>query len=227
MKKILKPIIIILLVSCLGLALFPSTSKAIYNYQYTQNEKEFINKASKKKSDKKSKIDIERLYQDSIRYNKSLIGHQVLTDDFCKACLNLSDYGIEDNIYGYIKIDSINLTLPIYLGSSDYNMSLGATQLMNTSLPISQSNTNCVLSGHTGYLGKTFFDNIPSLNIGDKVIIENFFENIEYIVTDYKEIGNQITDDCFIHNNKQELTLVTCANYGRGRYVIICQNQEH
>lgn len=170
-----------------------------------------------------SNENIKRLYKDSVEYNKRLIDNQNLTDDFYKSSLNLSDYEIDDNIYGYISIDNIDLTLPIFLGATEQNMSQGAVHLYNTSLPVDMKSTNVVIAGHTGFLGKTFFDDIPDLEIGDNVKITNYFGEINYTVNSKMEINSFVNNDMLIHNNKEELILVTCANYGKDRFVVICQ----
>ena len=59
--------------------------------------------------------DIDRLYQDSLAYNESLKGRQDLDVDFSEPALILSDYGINDGIYGYVSAPSIGLNMPIYL----------------------------------------------------------------------------------------------------------------
>lgn len=49
--------------------------------------------------------------------------------------LCLSDYGIEDGVFGTICIPKLGVTLPIYLGASEENMAKGAAHLSQTSLP--------------------------------------------------------------------------------------------
>ena len=55
------------------------------------------------------------------------------------------------------------MRLPIYLGANSSNMSYGAAHMSATSLPIGGKNTNAVLAGHTGYIGRIFFDNLRNL----------------------------------------------------------------
>jgi sortase A len=95
-----------------------------------------------------------RLYMDSVIYNEVLKQHQaellINEQAYQKPSLNLSSYGIENNVYGYVSAPSIGLELPIYLGGNDDNMALGAAHMTYTSLPIGGESTNCVLSGHSG-----------------------------------------------------------------------------
>lgn len=169
--------------------------------------------------------DIDRLYQDSVQYNDQLKERQDMDIDFAASALDLSDYGIWDEIYGYIGIPSIDLVLPIYLGSSDDNMASGITHLMNTSLPIGGESTNAVLAGHTGYIGRTFFDSLPYLNVGDKVYVSNFWSRMEYEVVSSKVIGATETNDLYLQKGKDLLTLLTCSNAGRERYQVQCERR--
>lgn len=173
--------------------------------------------------------DLDRLYRDSVAYNAELQKTQSerLKDDTWKEMsLDLEDYGIWDGIYAYIEADAIDMQLPIYLGATDWNMSLGAAHLSNTSLPIGGKGSNCVLAGHTAYFGKTFFDNIIYLKKGDIVKIKNLWTTLEYKVV---ETETRVPTDgtrLFIDDNKDLLTFFTCIYNGRGtydRYYVICE----
>jgi sortase A len=167
--------------------------------------------------------DIDRLYQDSVVYNESLTDRQDLDVDFSEPALILSDYGIYDGIYGYVSAPSIGLNMPIYLGASEDNMIYGSAHLMNTSLPLGGEDSNAVLAGHTGYFGRTVFDYIPNLDIGDTVSVTTYFNTLDYRVISSKEIGATYTSDIYIEKGKDLLTLITCAQKGKARYEVICE----
>ena len=115
--------------------------------------------------------------------------------------------------------------LPIYLGANDEMMGYGAAHLNNTSLPLNEKSTNCVVAGHTGYVGRIFFDNIRNLKKGDKVDVKNFWGTIHYKVVNFKKVEPNQTTDTVIQNGKKLLTLVTCTQLGNGkygRYLVIC-----
>ena len=181
------------------------TGEVIYEYSYVYQQ------------------DIDKLYNDSVNYNNSLKERQDLNIDFSTAALELTNYGIWDGIFGYIRIPSIDLIVPIYLGSSVNNMSIGVTHLMNTSLPIGGVGTNSVIAGHTGYIGRTFFDSLPNLHVGDTIYVTNFWGTMEYSVVSSKVIGATDTNDCYIQKEKDLLTLMTCTNAGRERYQVQCE----
>ena len=169
------------------------------------------------------KKDLDRIYSDSKAYNNALKERQDLNVDFSRAALDLSDYGIYDGIYGYIKAPTIGLNIPIYLGAGEGNMARGGAHLMNTSLPIGGKNTNAAIAGHTGYFGRTVFDNIPRLSEGDKVSVTNYFATLNYRVVSKKEITSTETNDIYIVKDKDLLTLITCARMGKSRFEVICE----
>ena len=119
-----------------------------------------------------------------------------------QASLNLYEYGVPNNIYGYISASSIGMELPIYLGATDDNMAFGAAHLTYTSLPIGGESTNCVLAAHTGYIGKVFFDDIRYLQIGDVVTITNYWDKLNYKVTDKKNYKKYESSNCYITDKK-------------------------
>ena len=141
----------------------------------------------------------------------------------------MSDYGLS-NFYCFLSAPSIDLYLPVYLGANDPMMASGAAHLSGTSLPIDQKSTNSAIAGHTGYIGRIFFDNIRRLEIGDTVSIHNYWEDIDYQVIDYKIVAADVTDDIYIQEGRQLLTLITCIYSGYGddfdRYLVICEKTD-
>ena len=177
-------------------------------------------------------IDFDRLYSDSIAYNGNLkkYQHELLINEqsYQSPALNLSSYGITSGFYGYISAPSIGMELPIYLGGNDDNMALGAAHMTYTSLPIGGESTNCVLSGHSGYIGRIFFDYIPSLSIGDAITVENYWNALTYKVVDKQIHKKDESADCYITEGRDLLTLITCVSNGHGgfdRFYLICERK--
>ena len=174
--------------------------------------------------------DFDRLYVDSVAYNENLKKHQaellVSERSYQKPSLDLSSYGIDSGVYGYVSAPSIGMELPVYLGGNDDNMALGAAHMTYTSLPIGGKSTNCVLSGHSGYIGRIFFDYIPNLSIGDEIIVENYWNTLKYKVIDKQINKSYESAACYITEGKDLLTLITCVSNGRGgfdRFYIIAE----
>ncbi len=178
------------------------------------------------------KKDLDRLLKDSREYNENLKENQssLLVDEYAYSVpsLNLKNYGIYNGIYGYVSAPTINMRLPIYLGANNANMSYGAAHLTYTSLPIGGDTTNTVLAGHTGYVGRIFFDNLRNLKIGDTVTLHNYWGSLDYRVTETKVCLENETQDVFLKEGKDLLTMITCISDGHGgfnRYYVICERK--
>ncbi len=177
---------------------------------------------------KPTRDDILRLREDSLKYNKKILNHQgtVKTKDYTKPALNLINYHIYDNVYGYISAPTIGMQLPVYLGGSDNTMNYGAANLGYTSLPTGGKNTNCVIAGHTGYIGRVYFDNLSGLSIGDTVTVRNYWKRISYNVIKKRVVDDKTSDYMFIQSGRSLLTLVTCVDDGKGgfdRLIVTCE----
>ncbi len=177
------------------------------------------------------KADLDRLRRDSIAYNEDLKKTQGSkfngSGDFNgKSALDLRDYGIYDGVYGYVSAPSIDMLLPIYLGTSDSNMSYGAAHMTFTSLPIGGADTNAVIAGHTGYVGRIFFDNLRSLNIGDKITVRNFWETLTYEVSEKNTFKPNESAAAFIKEGEDLFTMFTCTPSASGdfdRFFVKCR----
>ena len=151
-----------------------------------------------------------------------------------KACeepaVDLTAYGIDDEIIGVLEITAMELTMPVSLGASDVHLTAGAAVLGNTSVPIGGDNTNCVIAGHRGWRGADYFRHIDRLQVGDTVTLTNLWETLTYTVADIQIIQPHEVDKIKIQPNRDLLTLLTCHPYasgGRQRYVVYCERTEN
>lgn len=139
---------------------------------------------------------------------------------------DLMEYGISDEVFGVISIPALQLEMPIFLGATSQHMADGAAHLSQTSLPVGGNNTNCVIAGHRGYNGASYFRYITDLHVGDTVTITNLWETISYTVTSTDIIEPTDVSKILIQENREMLTLLTCHPYasgGRQRYVVYCE----
>lgn len=141
----------------------------------------------------------------------------------------LSDYGLEEEVFGVISIPSLDVEMPIYLGASAENLALGAAHLSQTSLPIGGENTNCVIAGHRGWRGGAYFRDIPRLKAGELVEITNLWETLTYQVKEVKTIYPKSNKSLLIQQGQDLLTLMTCEYAPGGvknRCLVICERVE-
>lgn len=143
---------------------------------------------------------------------------------------DLLAYGIDDEIIGVLEIPAMELTMPIYLGTSDSHLAAGAAVLGNTSAPIDGNNTNCVIAGHRGWCGADYFRHIDRLHVGDTVKLTNLWETLTYTVMDIQIIQPHEIEKIKIQPNRDLLTLLTCHPYasgGKQRYVVYCERTKN
>lgn len=189
--------------------------------------------SSQEEQKKKNTEALDELYKEMQRYNTNIYknGQEGLCDAWAyeQTGIDLSEYGVYDGVVGVLRVPKMsNLEMPIFLGASRYNMSLGAAQLGQTSMPIGGNNTNCVLAGHRGWSGARFFLDIEQMEIGDMVYIENLWDTLSYRVSDIKIIYPNDIEEILIQENKDMLTLFTCHPYWAStyRYVVYCTRVE-
>lgn len=143
-----------------------------------------------------------------------------------QPAINLEEYGIKDNIIGFISLPTINMELPIYLGANEANMKKGAVHLTGTSYPIGGKNTNCVIAAHRG-TALVMFRYINRLKNGDPVQITNFRQTLNYRVTGHEIISSSQSSKIRIVPGKELLTLCSCNFYRGGfdlqRYIVYCE----
>lgn len=173
------------------------------------------------------------LWADMVQYNETIYtqGQAGLSCeyDYQKPSFRLSDYGLEDEVFGVISIPAMELEMPIYLGATEQHMADGAAHLSQTSLPIGGENTNCVIAGHRGYNGASYFRYIDKLKVGDAVYITNLWDQLTYRVCEIKIIDPHDVTEILIQPGRELLTLLTCHPYasgGRQRYVVYCERVE-
>ena len=177
--------------------------------------------------------DYPELWADMVRYNETIYTQRQAglscEYDYQKPSFRLSDYGLGDEVFGVISIPAMELEMPIYLGATEQHMANGAAHLSQTSLPIGGENTNCVVAGHRGYNGASYFRYIDKLKVGDAVYITNLWERLTYRVCEIKIIDPHDVTEILIQPGRELLTLLTCHPYasgGRQRYVVYCERVE-
>ena len=145
---------------------------------------------------------------------------------YIQPSFTLGEYGLEDEVFGVVSIPKLELELPLYLGASDEHLSNGAAVLSQTSIPIGGSNTNCVIAGHRGWYGASYFLHLDQLKAGDEIIITNLWESLHYTVVETKTIQPNNVEAIHIQDNRELLTLLTChppASGGKERLLVFCE----
>lgn len=213
MKKRL-PTILLILVFLVGLSLllYPTVSDWWNSFhqsravaRYTESVDDIDNEA------------LDRLLSEARAYNEGLAGNDVerfspddADNDRYYELLNVSGTGM----MGYIDIPAIQVSLPIYHGTSDKVLSSGVGHIEGTSLPVGGESTHCVLSGHRGLPSAKLFTNLDRLVVGDLFTIQILNETLTYEVDQILIVEPQQVGALNIESGKDYCTLVTCTPYG-------------
>ena len=81
--------------------------------------------------------------------------------------LNVSGNGV----MGYIKIQKIDVTLPIYHGTDESVLQSSIGHLEQSSLPVGGESTHCLLSGHRGLPSARLFTDLDKLKEGGDIFV--------------------------------------------------------
>lgn len=212
MKKSISTVLLILIFLIgLSLLLYPSVSNYWNSMHQTKAVTSYTEQVSKMSTEKEAALlEQARAYNAGIpeRRNVYSLSDEERTE--YESCLNVDDTGI----MGYIEIPSIEVTLPVYHGTSDSVLSSAVGHLDWTSLPVGGSGTHCVLSGHRGLPSAKLFTNLDKLAEGDVFILRVLDEVLTYEVDQIRIVLPDETDELQIVDGKDYCTLVTCTPYG-------------
>lgn len=220
MKKNIKFIAIgLLMLAGLSLLLYPLVSNTWNNYRQTQlisSYEEAIVVA-----DENGQIDYESEVLMANTYNTNLLPC-ILPDSFATAeaaeeedeeymsCLNLNG----DGIMGYVQIPKIGIKIPIFHGTSDEVLQIGAGHLEGSSLPIGGESTHSVLSAHRGLPSASLFTDLDLMKEGDHFYINVLDETLAYEVDQILTVEPVDTTALVVEDGKDLVTLLTCTPYG-------------
>ena len=161
--------------------------------------------------------DYEQMLKDARAYNTKLRkkgdARFIMTDEERKeyeSLLSVDDSGI----MGYIDIPKINVSLPIYHGTSEEVLQVAVGHIEGSSLPVGGKGTHCVVSGHRGLPSAKIFTDMDQLQEGDIAQITVLDEILTYEIDQIRIVMPNELEELAIDPRKDYLTLVTCTPYG-------------
>ena len=131
------------------------------------------------------------------------------------SVLNPGDNGI----MGYISIPKIEQRLPIYHGTSEAVLQIGAGHMSGTSLPVGGEGKHSVLAAHRGLPSAKLFTDIDQLVEGDKFYVHVLDKVLAYEVDQIlpmveKDDTDTLTEAMKNVEGEDYVTLFTCTPYG-------------
>lgn len=228
-KKWLKTILIILLfIISIGFMVYPFISNFIF-----ENRADGIIETVEKEAENADKEEYKKKIEEAEAYNQILAnGKIIMTDPFdadeeaknqkeYNSLLNMTDEGV----MGFIQIPCINVSLPIYHGTSASVLEKGAGHLQGSSLPVGGPNTHSIITGHTGLSSAKLFTDLTALEKGDYFFLYVMGEKLAYRVIDISVVLPSEMDRLTIQKGKDYCTLVTCTPYGVNSHRLLVKGE--
>lgn len=138
--------------------------------------------------------------------------------------------GLEGQQVAYVKVPSIGLALPIYQGTNQYTLSLGATTYFAHQ---QMGQGNYVLAGHNMTMPGVLFSNVPQIKMGATVNLISatkvYHYRVNRLLTGKKAVtpnqtyinGSPVSTSVLYQQPKQDMvTLFTCNATGSMREVV-------
>ena len=189
---------------------------AVSNFIADQSHREIITTHANLISTTDPEI-LEQEWQEAEIYNESLMGDPV-HDPFVPG----SGYAIPDNyaqtldldeVMCTLEIPKIDLSLPVYHGTSEEVLAKGIGHLEVTALPIGGLNRHAVLTGHRGLPSSELFTRLDEVEVGDIFYIYVLDEVHAYQVDQITTVEPDELENLVAEPDKDLVTLVTCTPY--------------
>ncbi|WP_232697477.1 class D sortase [Brevibacillus daliensis] len=198
-----KVVSVLLIVVGLFIIGYPKLSEIYYDYKQQELVKEWqtsftIIQNVNDTSQSNSEIEIEKNALAGVTSEKAV-------DQERKS---MSDFSGYENMEGILRIDEIDLQLPILHGATDHNMKTTVASIENTGKAGEVG--NYAIAGHRNYTYGRNFNRLDEMKMGDTIEVDNGEQQFEYIVTEKLYVK---PEDVWVlkgNGENKEITLVTC-----------------
>ena len=182
--------------------------------------------------------DYEAAWQAAEEYNRSIQENTFNHDAFSQEEENLRDTEYWNllnlggtGIMGYLSIPEIDVRMPIYHGTSDPVLQIGAGHMYGTALPIGGEGTHSVIAGHRGLPSSRLFTDLDQLEEGDKFYLHILDKVLAYQVDHISDmVDKDDTETLTSLMQKEEgedlVTLFTCTPYGINSHRLLIRGRQ-
>lgn len=195
------------------LCVYPLISSAYQSWQQGQLIRSFESTV-----DQMDETDIDSIWKETEEYNSMLFQTQGLSiGSIDAAILSRYDELLDTNnngIMSRLEIPKIGVSLPVYHGTEDEVLNVGAGHLEGTSLPTGGDSTHSVITGHRGLPNAKLFTRLDEIEEGDLLFLETLDKKLAYQVTDIRVVEPEDLEIMRIEPDRDLVSLVTCTPYG-------------
>mgnify|MGYP001812255734 FL=1 len=104
---------------------------------------------------------------------------------------------------GILSIESVNIQVPIYNGTDEFNLDRGAGRIRGMAKTGEEGNLG--ISGHRD----GFFRSIKDIQVGDDIVVQTTHGVVKYAVSDITIVPKE-DESVLVETADKRLTLVTC-----------------
>ena len=204
-------ILVVALIVGLGLLAYPSFSDYWNSFHQSRAVMSYAENVASMDTE-----EYERILNEARDYNAQLAERGIdwiLTDE--KKAAYMSQLDISGNgVMGYIKIQKIDVTLPVYHGTEENVLQTSIGHLEQSSLPVSGETVHSMLSGHRGLPSARLFTDLDKLKEGDTFSVTVLNETTTYEVDHVWIVTPEDLSHLTSDKGKDYCTLITCTPYG-------------
>ena len=209
--RVITVILVIVLLVGLGILAYPSFSDYWNSFHQSRAVMTYAENVANMNTEEYKKL-LERAGE----YNAQLAERGIswnLSDEDKEAYQEQLNIG-GNGVMGYIKIQKIDVMLPIYHGTEESVLQTSIGHLEASSLPVGGESTHCMLSGHRGLPSAKLFTDLDKLEEGDTFTLNVLNETLTYEVDHIWIVEPSDLNNLNIESGKDYCTLITCTPYG-------------
>ena len=205
-------VVVIILLAGLSLLLYPTVSDYLQTLAHRRVIAEYLSNI-----EEMDDTSYDDLLNEALAYNAELAENYrtllLLSTEKKEQYESLLDV-TGTGMMGYIQIPSIDVSLPIYHGTSDEALRVGIGHLEGSSLPVGGETSHTLLSGHRGLPSATLFTHLDKLQEGDTFTLRILREVYTYEVDKIDVVVPGELGSLKMETGQDYCTLITCTPYG-------------
>lgn len=129
------------------------------------------------------------------------------------------------DLMGSIEIPGVDISLPIFHGTSDVVLANGAGHLEGSSLPTGGEGNHTVITGHRGLPSAKLFTDLDRMQQGDFILLDILGDKLTYQVNQIRIVDPTEVASIKKEPDKDQITLVTCTPYGINSHRLLVTGQ--
>ena len=199
-------IAVISFILSIGAVVYPIISDHIAR----QQQKEIVQNTTKQMTEVSAE-ERRAAIAEAVAYNQTLLPGAAVAHDYAayQRLLNLN----VDGIMGVLEIPCIDVTLPVYHGTSSETLQKGIGHLYGSSLPVGGMGSHVAVSGHSGMAGNRMLSDLDQMEKGDLFSFQVMGETFTYQVDQIKIVLPDEVSDLAIDPSRDYATLITCTPF--------------